>query len=210
MLGKHKEDAGPGGVARIYARIPGTSQTWLAAPAITLPDETLDWIEHGVIDIDPDKIKQITLTPAGGAPLVLSRNKVGDKLDVQNVPKGGKLKSDSPGTDIASGFHTLELDDVEPAAKLAGSAVGTAHVDTFDGLNADLTFTKQNGQTWATVTATGTGASAKEAADITARTKGWAYQIADARVTTLQTKLTDLLEAPPKSVAPVVEKPKKK
>ncbi|WP_339484831.1 DUF4340 domain-containing protein, partial [Pseudomonas sivasensis] len=57
VLGKHKYDNGAGNNDRQYVRIPGTNQAWLAGPAVTLPDETLDWIDKSVLDLDPYKIK---------------------------------------------------------------------------------------------------------------------------------------------------------
>jgi hypothetical protein len=203
LLGKHKEDSTPGNsTERQYVRIPGTQQTWLAAPAITLPDEKLDWIDHAIIDIDADKIKQIAVSPTEGGGVMASRAKAADKLTVQDLPKGAKLKSENAGTDLAGAVRGLELSDVKPAAKLAGSTAGTAHVETLDGLTADLTLAKDGGQTWITVAAAGTGAAAKQAADIAARTRGWAYQIDDTHVKLLLTKLDDITEAAPKAVAP--------
>jgi hypothetical protein len=212
VLGKHKTEATPGAQEREYVRIPGDQQTWLAAPAVTLPDEKLDWIDHAVIDIDADKIKQIAVSPVGGDGVAASRAKAADKLTVQNLPNGTKLKSENAGADLTGGVRGLELDDVKPAAKLTGSTAGTAHVETFDGLVADLTLSKDSGQTWITLTATGTGAAAKQAADITARTKGWAYQIDDTHAKLLLTKLSDVTEPPPKPAppapAPVAKKKK--
>jgi len=210
LLGKRKYDTNGGGNDHIYARIPGTSQTWLAAPAVTLPSEQLDWIDHAIIDIDADKIRVIAVSPSAGGGVMASRAKAADKLTVQDLPKGAKLKSENAGTDLAGGARGLELDDVKPAAKLAGSAAGTAHIETFDGLVTDLTLTKDNGQTWLTVAATGTGAAAKQATDITARTKGWAYQIDDTHAKLLLTKLDDITEPPPKVAAPVTPPAAKK
>jgi hypothetical protein len=202
VLGKHKTDPAPGAQEREYVRIPGVQLTWLAAPAITLPSEQLDWIDHAIVDIDSNKIKLIAVSPVGGDGVMASRAKTGAKLAVQELPKGAKLKSDNAGSDLAGGVSSLELGDVRPAAKLAGSTAGTAHVETFDGLIADLTLAKDNGQTWITVAATGTGAAAKQAAEITARTKGWAYQIDDTHSKMLLTRLDDITQPAPKPAAP--------
>jgi len=202
ILGKHKTDAAPGAQEREYVRIPGSQQTWLAAPAITLPTDEMDWVDHAIIDIDSSKIKQIAVSPVGGDGVTATRAKAADKLTVQNLPKGAKLKSENAGSDLAGGVSGLELDDVKPAAKLAGSTVGTAHLETFDGLVTDLTLTKDGGQTWIALTTTGTGTAAKQAADITARTKGWAYQIDDTHAKMLLTKLADITEPPPKPATP--------
>ncbi|HTZ71980.1 MAG TPA: hypothetical protein VMB71_15085, partial [Acetobacteraceae bacterium] len=93
-------------------------------------------------------------------------------------------------------FASFNMQDVEPATKLKGDDAGTVHLVTFKGLSADFALTKTNGQTWMTVTATGSGAAAKQAADITARTKGWAYEVPADKASTLTTKLADLVQPP--------------
>jgi hypothetical protein len=50
--------------------------------------------------------------------------------------------------------------------------------------------------TWVTVSATGSGEAAKQADEITRRTKGWAYQIAKDRAETLEKKLADVVDLP--------------
>jgi hypothetical protein len=198
ILGRHKEDASGNGHERIYARQPDRPRSWLAAPAVTLPGEALDWIDRGVVDLNPDKIKQITITQADGSSVTLARAKAGDKLTLQGLPAGAKPKTDTAGTDVANAWQSLDLADVKPAAqvtgaKVAGAKVATAHAVTFDGLSVDLAFVKQDGQSWAMVTAAG----GKDAAAIDARTKGWAYQIADAKAAPLESKLADLVTLPP-------------
>jgi hypothetical protein len=189
ILGRKKSDVSGGGHDRIYARVPGTARSWLAEPAITVPD---DWIDRHIVDIDPDKIKQIIITQADGATLTIARDKQGDKLTLRNLPTNTKLKSDTAADDIASAFQTLDLTDVMPQAKLNGTPQATAQATTFDGLITTLALSKQGTQTWLTATASGTGAG-----PIGARTKGWAYQVPDAKVASLESKLPDLVTGPP-------------
>ncbi|GGF22149.1 hypothetical protein GCM10011611_30270 [Aliidongia dinghuensis] len=182
----------------IYMRKPDVAQTWLAAPAFDLPSDTLSWIDRKLVDVDADQIKLVTLaaTTAGAKPLTFSRDKAADKLGVQDLPKDFKLKSDNPGSDVAAAFRYLDLTDVEPAAKLTAAPVATAHVETFGGLVLDVMLVDQDGATWVKFAAKGSGDAQKPADEITQRTSGWAYKIPDARVKTLETRLTDL-QAPP-------------
>ncbi len=194
VLGKQKAASGTGGVPRMYARVPGSVQAWLAAPAITLPAEKMDWVDRTVVDIDADQVREVVLTQPGNPPLDFSRNKAADKLDVRDIPAGRKLKSDTPGSDIQGAFSGLDFDDVKPEAQLSGSNAGSVHLVTFNGMLIDFALRKDNGQTWATVAATGTADGAKAAQQITARTKGWVYQIPSDRAATLLTNLAGLLE----------------
>ncbi len=190
VLGKTKAASGVGNTERIYARVPGTGRTWLAAPAITLPNETIDWVDRTVVDIDANKIREVVLTQPGNPPLDFVRDKSADKLEVHDVPAGRKLSSDTPGSDVQAAFTGLNLDDVKPQAQLGGGAAGSVHLVTFNGVVADFALRKDNGQTWMTVSATGS----KEAQDIAARTKGWAYQIPADRAATLMATIDSLTE----------------
>lgn len=183
----------------IYVRKLGDERTWLAAPAFDLPSDQLAWIDRKLVDIEADKIKTVSLTPAaaGSKPLTFTRAAATDKLAVQDLPKDFKLKSDNPGSDVAAVFRYLDLTDVEPAAKLTTAPVATAHVETFDGLAIDVTLVEQDGATWVKFAAKGAGDAAKEGDEIAKRTTGWAYRIPDARVKTLETKLPDLQAPPP-------------
>lgn len=190
VLGKAKAASGAGNPERIYARVPGSVRSWLAAPAITLPTESIAWVNRTVVDIDANKVREVVLTQPGNPPLDFIRDKSGDKLTVRDVPAGRKLTSDTPGSDIQVAFTVLDLDDVKPEAQLGGGAAGNVHLVTFNGVVADFALRKDNGQTWITVSATGS----KEAQDITARTKGWAYQIPSDRADTLLATMASLTE----------------
>jgi hypothetical protein len=196
ILGRVKSDFASGGHDEIYARVPGQDQTWLATPSITFPYAALDWIDRGVINLPADDIKQVTVTPKSATqslpPFTLSRAKPGDKLALQDLPAGAKPKSDTAGTEVANALGGLTLEDVKPASQLSGQPDATLHAATFAGLTVDLTATKQDGKIWITVAASG----AKPADDITARTKGWAYEVADGTATSLETKLADLITVP--------------
>jgi hypothetical protein len=191
VLGKRKEASGATGAERIYARVPGSNpQTWLAAPVVNVPAGSLDWLDRSVFEMDTDKLKEVVLTQPGKPPLQFERAKPGDKLAVFDVPAGRKLKSDTTDTDLTDALGGLNFDDVKPESQLAGDAAGSVHLVMFDGSTADMTLRRDNGQTWATVTASGT----KAADAIAAHAKGWAYEIPADRATTLTETMDGLLE----------------
>jgi Domain of unknown function (DUF4340) len=217
IIGKRRYDAVEGGGDAIYIRKPEDERAWLAQPAFDVPGDAMGWIDHKIIDIDPDKIKSLTLTPAGGKPLVLERGKPEDPLAIRDLPKDATTRSDTPGSDIAAGFRYLDLLDVRPAAEVTGAVSATVEVVSFDGFDATVSLYDQAGGPWLEVTATGTGDAAKAADEIVARTKGWAYKVAPQRAKLLESKLADLLTpvppaeakppeaAPPKPVKPVAK-----
>jgi hypothetical protein len=193
IVGKHKYDALAQGNDGIYVRKADDPRTWLARPAFDTPAEETGWIDRKIVDIDAAGMKRIVLTPSGGKPLEIGRDKAEDKLTVKDFPKGAKPREEDPTEGIAGAFRYLDLDDVAPAAQLGGTVEGTAHFETFDGLVGDLTIYKQDGH-WVTVAAKGEGASTGKADEIAKRTGGWAYKIADARAATLESKMSDLIQ----------------
>lgn len=196
VIGKQKLGAEGENEGGVYVRKPGDAQTWLARPTVTLPTDAQGWIDQVILNIGADRIKEVDIRRAGGAPLELVRNKPGEKLAVKDLPRNVKLKSADPGADVASSFN-LELDDVKPAVQVSGIPAGTVHLVTFDGLTADLVLTKQGDKTWVTVATTGTGDAVNPADTITARTKGWSYAIPDTIATTLESQPADLEESRP-------------
>ena len=202
ILGRRRADPVGGGSDSIYIRKPDEARAWTAQPAFDAPNDALGWIDHKILDLDPDKIKTVTLTPAGGKPLVLERATAGDKLTVRDLPQGAPLKSETPGSDIVNGFRYLDLMDVKPAAQITGAASATAEIVTFDGLDVTVSLFDQIGGPFAEVAAKGDGDAAKDADDITKRTTGWVYRIAEPRAKLFESKLADLLTPPPPAPPP--------
>jgi hypothetical protein len=190
ILGKITGQGGMSPTDRIYVRVPKSAQTWLAAPVVPLWNDQLDWLDRVILDIDADQLQEVLLTQPGNPPLDLVRAKPGDKLGLRNIPAGQKAKSDTPGSDLEEAFGGLSFDDVKRADQLTGSQAGTVHLVTFDGTTVDMALRKDNGQTWATVSAAG----GKPADEINARTKGWAYEIPSDKAATLTTALASLIE----------------
>jgi hypothetical protein len=184
IIGRRRDD--PAGADALYVRKPDEQRSWLAQPAFDVPTDALSWIDRKILDVDADKIKSVSLTPAGGKSLVLARDKPEDKFQIKDLPKDAKLKTDNPGPDIAAGFRYLDLLDVRPAAQVTAPLAATAECVTFDGLTIVLTLFDQDGGIWLEVTT--------KADDITKQTQGWAYKISDQRAKTLRYKLVDLLQ----------------
>jgi hypothetical protein len=190
ILGKITGMGGGSPTDRIYVRLPKTPQTWLAAPVVPLFNDQLDYLDRTIVDVDAAKVKEVVLTQPGNPPVDFARAKAGDKLDLRDIPAGQKAKSDTPGSDVEEAFEGLALDDVKHADQLSGSQAGSVHLMTFDGTIVDMALRKDNGQTWATVTATG----GKGADEINARTKGWAYEIPSDKAAPFTTTMASLVE----------------
>ena len=95
-------------------------------------------------------------------------------------------------------LETLDLDDVEPAAKLPvpdkGVTIGS--YTTFDGLTVTVKLFQHDNKNWVAVAATGAGKAADEAKKIDGKVSGWVYAIPSYKAKMIETKLADLLEPP--------------
>jgi hypothetical protein len=201
IIGRRRPDPLGGGGDAIYIRKPEDERAWLAQPAFDLPADWTGWIDRTIVEIDPDKIKTLTLTPTGGPTLVLERDKPEDKLAIRDLPQGATTRSETPGIDISNQLRRLDLQDVRAAVEVTTPVSATAEAVTFDGLDATVAFYDQpDGSAWVEVTAKGEGDAAKDADQIVKRTTGWAYKIPAQPAKLLQSKLADLL-------TPVAPKP---
>lgn len=198
IVGRRRFAPAGSGADALYIRKPEDERAWLAEPAFDIPADALGWIDKKIIDIDPDKIKTMTITPTGGAALVLEREKPGDKLQIRDLPKDASLRSDTAAADVAAGFRFLDLIDVRPATEIKSAATTNVDVVSSDGLHAVVSLYDEGGNAWLEVSATGEGDAAKQAQEVTARTKGWAYKVTVSRAKLLGSKLADLLTPAPK------------
>src|SRR5579859_6408187 len=63
IIGRRRYDPVGGGADAAYIRKPEDERAWLAQPAFDVPADDMGWIDHKILDLDPDKIKSLTLTP---------------------------------------------------------------------------------------------------------------------------------------------------
>jgi len=198
IVGKVRGGGAGGGDDGVYIRLPEDAQSWLAQPPITVSSDFLTWIDRRVSDIDPARVQSVTLTGPDGKALTVGRATGNDMLAVRDLPANAKLKSGDPLVAIGAAFRGMELADVRPARELTAAGSGSAQLVTLDGLTLTLALVDQDGGTWAVVSASGGMGVAKEAVDIMAATKGWAYKLPPGKANVLKTKLADLIDVPAK------------
>ncbi|HEV2098180.1 MAG TPA: DUF4340 domain-containing protein [Stellaceae bacterium] len=199
IVGKRSYDRLGTGDDGIYVRRPGDQQSWLARGTLDFSDEMANWLERRIVDIPDSRMAKVSLTQPDGAALVLSRAKPDAKFAVEGAPANAKYKSDTSLGEPAMALETLDLDDVQPAAKLPvpDKGVTAASYTTFDGLTVDAKLFQHDGKDWLALTASGSGKAAPEAKKIDDRVKHWVYAIPGYKAKMIETKLADLL-APPK------------
>jgi hypothetical protein len=182
-----------------YVRVVSTAPSLLADPLISADADPRRWLDHNLIDITQDRIKEFTVKPAAGPGYTASRpNKDTSDFAVADVPKGRKLSSPAAADPIAGSLGSLSIDDVQKAP--ATPATGVAHTvfKTFDGLTVDVAGHKEGTRTMVSIAATSTDkATEAEAKTLAARLTGWEFEIPSYKYDGMFRPLEDLLEKPP-------------
>jgi Domain of unknown function (DUF4340) len=112
-----------------YVRIPTTQQALLAAPMLTVDADPKHWLDHTLIDVSQDRVKEVEEKPAEGAAYTISREKKEQPdFTVSNIPKGRELSSPVAADPIAGSLGGMTFDDVQKTApavdSLASSPLG--------------------------------------------------------------------------------------
>ena len=198
IVGKRSFDRLGEGNDGVYVRKPGDPQSWLARGSLDFSGDMPNWLVRRIVDIPDSKIAKAALAQPDGATLTLSRAKPDAKFALENPPKDAKYKGDTVLGEPAMALETLDLDDVEPAAKLPvpdkGVTIGS--YTTFDGLTVTVKLFQHDNKNWLAVAATGAGKAADEAKKIDGKVSGWVYAIPSYKAKMIETKLADLLEPP--------------
>ncbi len=198
IVGKRRYDRLGAGNDGIYVRKPGDPQSWLARGALDFSDDVANWLDRRIVDLPDSRIAKVSLTQPDGTNLILSRAAPDAKFAVTGAPANAKYKSDTALGEPAMALETLDLDDVQPAAKLPVPDKGAtaASYTTFDGLTVDLKLFQHDNKDWIALTAAGSGKAASEAKKIADRVSHWVYAIPGYKAKMMETKLADLLEPP--------------
>jgi Domain of unknown function (DUF4340) len=196
IVGKRRYDRLGAGNDGVYVRKPGDAQSWLARGSLDFSDDTANWLDRRIVDIPDSRIAKVGLTQPDGMTLILSRAGPAAKFAVEGAPANAKYKDDTALGEPAMALATLDLDDVQPAAKLSVPAKGvtTASYTTFDGLTVDLKLFQHDNKDWIALAATGSGKTAPEAKKIDDRVSRWVYAIPSYKAKMMETKLADLLQ----------------
>ena len=119
-----------------------------------------------------------------------------EDFKIDNMPAGKKLISQAELGSAGRALNNFQLNDVrKDDTPFDAAATVTTDFTTFDGLSIKTMVAKQDGAYWLKVQASGTAGEATEkAAAITARTKGWAYQISEYAASNLTKRFKDLVE----------------
>jgi hypothetical protein len=201
-----------------FVRRTGENQVFLARGRFAPERDAAKWLERRVANVERERVATIELVAIDGERLSAAKAGAGDSdVELARVPADQKIKSAFDVNLLASALEGLDLDDARKAEGLDFDAARErAEYRTFDGLVVRVALVQVQDVRWARVTASfeapanppdpaaTPGArlrspedAAKQAEEIAARAKGWAFRFPDFKIEQLTRRVADLTE--PKS-----------
>lgn len=198
---------GNGKGAGMYVRAAESSTAWLVEGNIMLPGVVSGWLEKTVLEIPPEKIQKITISPPKGDKIELARLKDDDKEFVVTTPK---LKDAGAANEIASivgALTKLQLDDVKPRNEVQSQNQSlTPHVTAYllkTGEIIAVSNVNNAGKAyiWVDITRDDTVTSDKADASLLAlkeKLTPWAFEVAEFKANNFRKSIADLRQKPSK------------
>lgn len=137
-----------------YVRIADQAQSWLIDQNPGVPEDMSGWLAPDIVNIESSRIQSVTITHDDGDTIHIHKdNKDATNFTVDDIPDGRELSYPSVANGTAAVLSNLTLEDVE-ADTGAGEANSTTTVfRTFDGLELRVASSKEDDQTWITLSA---------------------------------------------------------
>jgi hypothetical protein len=189
----------PSGAKSGYVRVADSAQSMLAAPLLSVDADPRSWLDRALLDLSPDRVREIEEHPAGGAAFTASRAKAEQNdFAVAPLPKGRELSSPGAADAMAAALSSLSFEDVAKATVPADAGTARAVFRTFDGLEITVTGRKDGTRSLLSIAAQSVpGAGAEDAAPLSAKLAGWEFQVADYKYAAIFADLEDLLKPLP-------------
>jgi hypothetical protein len=198
-----------------FVRRAGENQVFLARGRLAPERDAAKWLERRVANIERERLAKIELVAIDGERLSAGKAGPGDSdVELARVPADQKIKSSFDVNLLASALEGLDLDDARKAEGLDFDAARErAEYRTFDGLVVRVDFVQDRDLRWARVTASFESPAtpvdpaahanarlrspedaAKQAEEIAARARGWAFRFPDFKIEQMTRRMADLVE----------------
>ena len=227
IIGKKRFSPAASGSHGLYVRLPDKKPALLVAGDLQASVNVADWIDRNLMDIKPERISQIHIAHGGDQDVSYTFDKDKKDIVLQNIPKGKQPRTDYIKNRMKGILEDVRIDGVAAASKIMfpDTAV-TATVNTTGGMTVDITSATIDDKHYAKFAfhytapekpaqqAAGAAKDdqdktgnknagkevdvAKQAAELSAKTTGWVYQIPAYKYDTFTRKLDDLVENIPK------------
>ena len=221
IVGATRRSKAAAGAPGLYVRIPAQQQALLVAGRLSVSADIIQWIKRDIINIAGDRVRTVSVRPAGGAQVTLSRDEPADSLVLQDLPEGKEQQSEYVIGRMATVLENVYADDVSKADNIDFSTpAATLEVSTFDGLTAAIEVAQRGEQSYARFAfaaqemavieaqadekappetdaeAAQKPTPAAEAAALNNLLQGWAYRLSTSKAELYSQTLDDLVRMP--------------
>ena len=181
-----------------YVRIAGKPQSLLAAPLLAPDADPRSWLDHTLIDLGADRVREIEERPADAPAFTATRVKQdAPEFTLSPLPKGRVLTGPAAAEPTTAALSVLTLEDVHRSGAQADSHDTHAVFRTFDGLEVSVAGRKDGARSLVTISARANGAQTQaEAQTLNAHLGGWEFEIPEYRYTAIFKPLEELLQKP--------------
>jgi hypothetical protein len=189
----------PSGGKSGYVRVAGAEKSLLAAPLLMPNADPKSWLETAVIDLPPERLREIEEHPTEGPAYGATRQKKEDPhFSVTPLPKGRELNGPGAADSLAAALSGLTLEDVARAAPAGAAAGPHAVFRSFDGLEVEASGRKDGARCIVTLSARASQPAAEaEAQRLQSHLAGWEFEIPDYKYAAIFAPVTALLKALP-------------
>ena len=204
IVGKISNSIGFNPLGGTFVRKPGEEQVWLAEGRVGIPLALTDWFQQIVHVSGPD-LRRITVREGGEVVFEAAKVDIAlgryELVSVQNPGiEGDIIASDSNVKQMGQGVVSTTFDQARAASDVAFA--DTDRIVTFEtakGLTLSVQLHEQDGVVWAKYTATAPEGSegVAQAAQITERTRDWAFKLPAYRLNPLRLAVASLVEPKP-------------
>jgi len=187
--GARRGDAGQ------YVRTDGSPRAFAADGTLPELADPGRWLGLDFWDIDPATVARADIRPPRGPAYALGREAPTDRHHALTSPAGWRLITAGAGNGVATAGARLRFRDVRPDQSLTGAFTARHSGVSFDGLAWRFDFLAEGDERWARIEVRALAPEAEaRAAELNARTRGWAFLVSPDAYERLTRPLADLAE----------------
>lgn len=120
-----------------FVRRAGETQSWLASGNLSLPQDTVQWLDRSILDIPAEQVQGVTIRHPDGETITAEKQgRDQANFTVTNLPEGRELTAENAANTLADALTALQLEDVltlEENNPAAADSVVKIDYKTFDG-----------------------------------------------------------------------------
>lgn len=178
-----------------YVRTDGSPRAFAADGPLPELSDPGRWLGLEFWDIDPATVARADVRPPRGPVYALGREAPTDRHHALTSPAGWRLITAGAGNGVATAGARLRFRDVRPDQTLTGAFTARHSGVSFDGLAWRFDFLAEGDERWARIEVRALAPEAEaRAAELTERTRGWAFLVSADAYERLTRPLSDLAE----------------